>query len=170
MASLSMPAEIYFELMDHLSSDEVEHVAFLFTEPVVPGEPLRVREIYSVPAEGFDFQSAYHVALTDEMRGYVIKRAWDLDGCLIEVHSHGGGPPVWFSGSDLRGFEEWVPHVRWRLRRRIYVALVFAGSAFDALVWEGDGDAPSALGELAVDGRDAEAPSGITHQRLSGRA
>lgn len=169
MTSLSMPAEIYSALMDHLCSDEVEHVAFLFTEPAVPGEPLRVCEIYRVPAEGFDFQSAYHVALTDEVRGYVIKRAWDLDGCLVEVHSHGGGPPVWFSGSDLRGFEDWVPHVRWRLRRRIYVALVFAGSHFDALVWEGDGDAPSPLGELTVDGRDAEAPSGFTYQRLSGR-
>jgi len=169
MTSLSMPAEIYSELMDHLSSDEVEHVAFLFTEPAVPGEPLRIREIYRVPAEGFDFQSAYHVALTDEVRGYVIKRAWDLDGCLIEVHSHGGGPAVWFSGSDLRGFEDWVPHVRWRLRRRTYVALVFAGPDFDALVWEGDRDAPSTLGELAVDGRVAEVPSGITYERLSRR-
>lgn len=170
MTSLSIPAEIYSELMDHLSSDKVENVAFLFTDPPVPGAPLRVREIYCVPAASFDFQSAYHVALTDEVRGYVIKRAWDLGGCLVEVHSHGGGPPVWFSGSDLRGFEDWVPHVRWRLRRRIYVALVFAGSGFDALVWKDDGDAPSTLGELAVDGRDAEAPSGITHERLSGHA
>jgi hypothetical protein len=170
MTSISMTAEIYSELMDHLSSDDVEHVAFLFTEPAVPGKPLRVRENYLVPPEGFDFQSTHHVALTDEVRGYVIKRAWDLDGCLIEVHSHGGGPPAWFSGSDLRGFEEWVPHVRWRLRRRIYIALVFAGSGFDALVWEGDGDAPSALAELAVDGRDTEAPSGLTYERLSGSA
>jgi hypothetical protein len=170
MTSLSIPAQIYSALMDHLSSDEVEHVAFLFTDPAVPGERLRVREIYCVPSEGFDFQSAYHVALTDEMRGYVIKRAWDLDGCLVEVHNHGGGPPVWFSVSDLRGFEDWVPHVRWRLRHRTYVALVFAGSDFDALVWEGDSDIPSALGELAVDGRDAETPSGITYKRLSGRA
>lgn len=170
MTSVSMPAAIYAELMEHLSSDEVEHVAFLFTEPAVPGEPLRVCESYRVPAEGFDFQSAYHVSLTDDVRGYVIKRAWDLDGCLIEVHSHGGGPPAWFSGSDLCGFEEWVPHVRWRLRRRVYIALVFADSDFDALVWEGDGAAPSALSELAVDGRDADAPSGITYERLTRRA
>jgi len=157
---------MYTELIAHLSSSKVEQVAFFFTEPPVPGEPLRVREMYGVPPEGFDFQSDYHVALTDELRGQVIKRAHDLGGCLVEVHSHGGGPPVWFSGSDLRGFEEWVPHVRWRLRRRAYAALVFAGEAFDALVWEGEDNAPVPLAALEVDGRPPQSPSGITYERL----
>lgn len=166
MTSLSMPASMYADLIAHLSSSKVEQVAFLFSEPPVPGEPLRVVEMYRVPREGFDFQSDYHVALTDEMRGRVIKRAHDLGGCLVEVHSHGGGPPVWFSGSDLRGFEEWVRHVRWRLRRRTYVALVFADKAFDALVWEGDDNAPTPLVSLEVDGQEPAAPSGITYERL----
>ena len=166
MTSLSMPTSMYTELLEHLSSSTVEQVAFLFTEPPVPGDPLRVHEMYSVPREGFDFQSDYHVALTDDVRGHVIKRAHDLDGCLVEVHSHGGGPPAWFSGSDLRGFEEWVPHVRWRLRRRAYAALVFAGDAFDALVWEADNNAPAPLAALEVDGRPPQSPSGITYERL----
>jgi Prokaryotic homologs of the JAB domain len=166
MASLSMPASTYAELIAHLSSSKVEHVAFLFSEPPVPGKPLRVIEMYRVPRERFDFQSDYHVALTDEVRGHVIKRAHDLGGCLVEVHSHGGGPPVWFSGSDLRGFEDWVPHVRWRLRRRAYVALVFAGEAFDALVWEGEDNAPAPLASLEIDGHEAQSPSGITYERL----
>jgi hypothetical protein len=166
MTTLSMPASTYDELIAHLSGTDVEQVAFLFTEPPVPGEPMRVREMYRVPRESFDFQSEYHVALTDEMRGRVIQRAHELGGCLGEVHSHGGGPPVWFSGSDLRGFEEWVPHVRWRLQRRAYVALVFAGEAFDALVWEGDGTAPAPLAALEVDGRTPQSPSGVTYKRL----
>lgn len=166
MTSLSMPASTYTELIAHLSSSKVEQVAFLFTEPLVPDEPMRVIEIYQVPREGFDFQSDYHVALTDDIRGRVIKRAHDIGGCLVEVHSHGGGPPVWFSGSDLHGFKDWVPHVRWRLRRRTYVALVFAGEAFDALAWEGEDDAPTQLASLEVDGRRPRSPSGITHERL----
>jgi hypothetical protein len=166
MMSLKMSAATYSELITHLSSSEVEQVAFLFTEPPRDDEPLRVREIYRVPREGFEFQSDYHVALTDDVRGRVIKRAHDLGGCLVEVHSHGGGPPAWFSPSDLRGFAEWVPHVRWRLRRRAYIALVFADEAFDALVWAGEDNTPTPLAALDVEGREPAAPSGITYERL----
>jgi hypothetical protein len=166
MTSLSMPASTYAELIAHLSSRKVEQVAFLFTGPPLPARPLRVSEIHRVPREGFDYQSDYHVALTDAVRGQVIKRAHDLEGCLVEVHSHAEGPPVWFSGSDLRGFADWVPHVRWRLRRRPYIALVFAGQAFDALVWEGEDQAPTPLASLEVDGKPLQSPSGITYERL----
>ena len=165
MTVLAMPAGVYSELMNHLAAEDVEHVAFLFTEPPAADEPLRVVEIYRVPPEGFDYQSSHHVALTDEVRGHVIKRAWNLGGCLVEVHSHGGGPPAWFSGSDLRGFKEWVPHVRWRLRGRTYVALVFAGADFDALVW--DGPDPGPLSAMLVDGREPQTPSGITYAELA---
>jgi hypothetical protein len=165
MAALAMPEEIYSELIDHLADDEIEHVAFLFTAPPTDDHILRVKEIFRVPSESFDHQSSYHVALTDDVRGAVIKRAWDLGGCLVEVHSHGGGAPVWFSGSDLSGFKDWVPHVRWRLAGRTYVALVFAGIDFDALVWEGE--APTPLAELNVDGRAPQIPSGITSAKLA---
>ena len=73
MTSLSMPASTHTELIAHLSSSKVEQVAFLFTEQPVPDEALRVREMYQVPREGFDFQSDYVVALTDELRGQVVK-------------------------------------------------------------------------------------------------
>jgi Prokaryotic homologs of the JAB domain len=166
MTSLSVPASTYDELLAHLASPTVEEVAFLFTEPPEAGQPLRIRDLYCVPREGFIVQSDHHVFLTDEVRGKSIKRAHDLGGCLVEVHSHGGGAPVFFSGSDLHGFEQWVPHVRWRLRRRVYVALVFAGEAFDALVWERDDNVPTPLDVLQVDGRRAQLPSGITYERL----
>ena len=166
MTSLSMPATTYEALIAHLSYSEVEQVAFLFTGPPAPGEPLRVAELYAVPRRQFEIQSAYHISLSDVVRGEVIRRTHRLGGCLVEAHSHGGGPPVSFSVSDLLGFDEWVPHVRWRLRQRAYVALVFAGNAFDALVWDGDRDPPTALSELQVDGREAQAPSGLTYARL----
>lgn len=80
-------------------------------------------------------QSARHVVLTEEVRPRVIKMAWDRNQCLIEAHSHGPRGRAEFSPSDLLGFEEWVPHVRWRLRGRPYVALVVAGNKWDGLVW-----------------------------------
>lgn len=166
MTSLSMTAATYDALTAHLSCSEVEQVAFLFTGPPAPSELLRASELYAVPRQQFEIQSAYHVSLSDEVRGAVIRRAHELGGCLVEAHSHGGGPPVSFSFSDLLGFEEWVPHVRWRLRQRAYVALVFAGNAFDALVWDGDHDAPTALSGLQVDGCEPQAPSGLTYGRL----
>lgn len=167
MTSLSVPVSVYDDLIAHLASSRMEQVAFLFSDPPGTAPQLRVREIYRVPRQGFLIQSDRHVSLTDDVRAKVIKRAHDLDGCLVEVHSHGGGAPVCFSGSDLRGFEQWVPHVRWRLRRRTYVALVFAGEAFDALVWEGPDNHPSRLTALEIDGRSPRSPSGITFKRLS---
>jgi hypothetical protein len=167
MNALSLPATIYTELVQHLAATDVEQVAFLFTDPATDRSQLRVIESYCVPDAGFVIHSDRHVSLKDDVRAHVIKRAWDLGGCLIEVHSHCGQAPPAFSRSDLLGFEEWVPHVRWRLRDRPYVALVFTGRDFDALVWEGPDGAPSRLASLAVDGSQDRAPSGITYERLS---
>lgn len=165
--SLSFPADLHRELLAHLRATEDEQVAFLFTEPSLPGEPLRVAELYKVPPEGFEWQSAYHVTLADEVRGHVIGRAWQLGGCLVEAHSHEGGSPATFSRSDMSGFEEWVPHVRWRLPDRPYVALVFADDSFDALVWTEGRDGPGALAGVIVDGHGILAPTGLTYRRLS---
>lgn len=82
-------------------------------------------------------RSSQHVVLADGVRPRLIKTAWDRDQCLIEAHSHGPRGVAEFSASDLLGFEEWVPHVLWRLRGRPYVALVAASEAWDALAWVG---------------------------------
>jgi hypothetical protein len=170
---LSFPAEVYRRLLEHMSESEDEQVAFLFSEPFAAGEPLRMSELYAVPPEGFNLQSPIHVTLADHVRGQVIGRAAQLGGCLVEAHSHGGDYPAAFSGSDLSGFDEWVPHVRWRLKGRPYVALVFAEDSFDALVWEEGSKEAGPLGGLIVDGRGTFAPTGITvsrsHRRRRGR-
>jgi hypothetical protein len=166
--TLWFPVDLHRELVKHLRATEDEQVAFLFTEPAVPREPLRVAELYQVPPEGFDFQSAYHITLTDEVRAHVIGRAWQVGGCLVEAHSHAGGNPASFSCSDMAGFDEWVPHVRWRLRGRTYVALVFADDSFDALMWEEGRDEPKPLGGVIVDGDGVLLPTGITYSRLAG--
>lgn len=161
---ISMSSNGLEELIAHLDSSEDEQAAFLFaTRP--RSDLLAVEEFYPVPPEGFLRQSRYHCHLTDEVRALVIARATVLEACLIEVHSHDDVSPVWFSPTDLRGFEEWVPHVRWRLADRPYVALVFGGREFDALVWESGLGGASGLGALVVDG-EALRPSSITIARL----
>lgn len=154
----------YEELRRHLSGD-VEEVAFLFTEPYQDDRRLKVRDVMPISVEGFDFQSDYHVELADGLRPQLIKRAWDEDACLIEAHSHTEGRAA-FSPSDLWGFEEWVPHLRWRLRRRPYAALVFAREDFDALVWHGDGP-PVGLDAIEIAGGESLRPTDNTIRELS---
>jgi Prokaryotic homologs of the JAB domain len=167
--SFSVPADLHAELLAHLAASKDEQVAFLFTEPPGTGEVLSVSELYKVPPDGFLDQSPYYLALSDEVRARILGRATELGGCLIEIHSHAHGP-AGFSATDLSGFEDWVPHVRWRLAGRPYFALVFVGKSFDALVWEeGDGH-PGPLDELVVPGEGSFAPTGITLNRLSSRS
>jgi hypothetical protein len=165
MTSLAVNAEIYRDLLTHLASSEDEQVAFLFTAVPERGKPLEAIELYRVPAEGFNDQSPFYLALSDETRAYVFGRATELDGGLVEAHSHLRGP-AGFSRTDLEGFEEWVPHVRWRLPDRPYVALVFAGREFDALVWN-RGKEPGPLGGILIDGVRSEKPTGFTHECLA---
>jgi proteasome lid subunit RPN8/RPN11 len=168
MKTLSIPPDIYAQLLAAMGWSGVEQVAFLFTEPAQRDGSLRVREIYRVPAVGFEVQSDLHVSLTDETRAYVIKRAADSDSCLVEAHSHKHGPAK-FSRSDLLGFTEWVPHVRWRLQQRPYTALVQAGRQFDALVWEGAPGAVTPLEALQVDGQKPLTPTGLTYRELTAK-
>lgn len=165
MTTLAIDASTYSKLRGALRWNGVEQVAFMFTGPPARNGPLVVKDIYEVPPDGFDYQSDVHVSLTDQTRAHVIKHAWDFGGALVETHSHKYGPPG-FSPSDLYGFLEWVPHVRWRLTGRPYIALVFVSDAFDALVWEGPDSTPSPLKALIVEGK-SKLPSGITYRQLT---
>jgi hypothetical protein len=55
--------------------------------------------------------------------------------------------------------------VRWRLRRRPYVALVFAERSFDALVWV-QGNDPEPLEALQITGAGLLHPTNRTYERL----
>ncbi len=166
--SLALSAELFRDLLAHLYSSDEEEVAFLFSAPPYPAEQLSIIEMYPVPAQGYTRHSPYHVALTDRVRADVITRATELGACLVEVHSHEDGPPACFSPTDLSGFEEWVPHVRWRLGGRTYVALVFAAESFDALVWKQGTAASGPLAGIAVEGETPLIPTGITHAAMVG--
>jgi hypothetical protein len=176
--TLQLPAKQLDSLRAHLLrhvQDEDEQVAFLFSEPYEGGRLLRLADVYFVPPDEFEYQSGYHVSLSDEVRQYLIRRAWNSNACLVEAHSHPGPGEVKFSLSDLHGFKDWVPHFWWRLKARPYAALVFGYESFDALAWVDGADKPEEVERLAVDGARDEQPTQRTiaelrNVRLSGDA
>lgn len=107
---------------------------------------------HPIPPDGFLVQSRYYFELTDDARASVIKRAHDLEACLVEFHSHTGLWPATFSASDLIGLQEFVPHVWWRLEGKPYLAIVVTQTGFDGLAWITNPQSPQYLDGIVVEG------------------
>lgn len=154
---VNLPEGSYAKLSAHLlpagSLNEEAVFGFALTRMTEDELHFDVIELLPVPPEGFVERSEFFLQLTDEMRAHVIKRAHVLGASLIEFHSHPSQSIAEFSRSDCMGFNEFVPHVRWRLKQRPYVAFVFARRNFDALAWSGDGDRPAPVEGLTADGQ-----------------
>lgn len=133
-AAIVVSGALYRPAREHLRG-HIEQVGFFLADFDSYRLAFVLREWQPMPPEAFEYQSVHHVTLRDEKRPELIKWAWDADACLVEVHSHGDEGSACFSPSDVWGFDEWVPHVRWRLRGKPYAAIVTAGSTFDALAW-----------------------------------
>jgi len=151
---LHLPSEVYDALWRHLlpKRSATEKAAFVYARQDVENSAtvFRYVEWFPVPPDGFTSRSLFHFELTDETRAMVIKRAHDLGASLIELHSHTGSWPARFSPSDHAGFEEFVPHVWWRLKGRPYLAVVVTASSFDAFVWLSDPRSPEYLDGIVV--------------------
>ena len=146
--TLVIPPAEYDLLIKHLVrvNPKSEEAAFVFTTAV--GSILTWSETYLVPKRQFAHRSLYHIELTDECRRETIKRAHDLGAGIVEFHSHPLSKTACFSPSDRSGFEEYVPHVMWRLKNRPYGAVVVGPSNFDSLYWDADPLVPT--GTLAI--------------------
>jgi hypothetical protein len=167
--SLSLPEQAYARLMNHLSPAKrrTEELAFLFvgSDSHDCHTHLDHLDWFPVPPSGFVYRSGAYLELTDEMRATVIKKAHDLNACLVEVHSHPFNADAAFSPSDLEGLKEFVPHVRWRLKGRPYLALVVGPASLDALAWVDQSGRPGPLDHLRVGNRLLR-PTGITLRGL----
>lgn len=145
-----------------------EEAAFLFTHDnrTAGGLALDVSEVMLIPPNGFTSRSAFYLELSDMTRADVIKRAHDLGAGLIECHSHPGQRQACFSWSDLHGFDEFVPHVMWRLKGKPYAAVVLAPGSFDALAWSATGVEPQQVDEIVTE-HGGLRPTGLTHANWS---
>jgi molybdopterin-synthase adenylyltransferase len=152
----------------HLRSRKTEQVAFLFLECAAE-DALVAADIYLVPASELVFESRFHAEVSEAAQAKIIKAASDRKLLLGEIHSHPGcARGAEFSPSDLSGFEDFVPHIFWRLRVKQYVALVFGDHDFDGLAWVNNANDPLPLDSLVVDGREL-LPTGATARELDRR-
>ncbi len=153
MASFVIGSDLYDALGGHLGA-RAEQVGFFLADWRLEERRFALRDWWAVPPEGLEYQSDFHVSLADDIRAEAIKWAWDSGGCLVEAHSHGKWGPAKFSPSDVWGFEEWVPHLWWRLRGRPYAALVTAGETFDAVAWVDRPNSVEQVESLDIEGGD----------------
>lgn len=165
MTRIVTSGAMYASARAHLRG-HVEQVGFFLGDFDGDRDAFVLREWRPMPPEAFEYQTAYHVTLLDEMRPEIIKWVWEANACLVEVHSHGDEGRACFSSSDIWGFDEWVPHVRWRLRGRPYAAIVTAADSFDALAWIDDTGDPVQVTALDVDGAGI-LPTALTLPRLA---
>lgn len=150
---------LYDQLIGHLlplrGQDQVEQAAFVFARHIEQSDftILEALDAYCASREDFVSQETDYLELTDEARAKLIKCAHDLHATLIEMHSHPGPWPAAFSFADRVGLTAIVPHMKWRLPGRPYVALVVSDASFDALVWLNNCAAPTGLDALVVGDR-----------------
>jgi len=152
-------------LKEHLFVGEDEQAAFAFAA-FEPSGNFQIESLERILPEGFAFQSDYHIELSSVTQAQIIKHAFDLKACLIEFHSHRCRGPAQFSWSDFHGFEEFVPHVRWRLGARPYAAVVFHESSFDGLAWTNG--VPVQLDRIEPVGLAPQRATGLSLRALEG--
>jgi hypothetical protein len=164
-SSLIIPPDAHGALLNHLlpPRTDSEEAAFIFcqTQLVDAGAEFRFLEAYLVATEEFNYRSLYGIELTDTCRAKVIKRAHDLNASLLELHSHPRTSTVEFSASDRGGFDDFVPHVWWRLKKQPYAAVVVGPQNFDSLCWITNAKTPDSVLDLQVGDRRLT-PTGLT--------
>jgi hypothetical protein len=141
MITLKVAPEVWKAARSHLDR-QAEEVGFFLADWSAKKNTFHVRSWRPMNCETSGGPDDLHVSLSDASRAEIIKWAWEEDACLIEAHSHGRWSPAAFSRFDLRGFEDWVPHLWWRLGGRPYAAVVTSISDFDALAWTRDPHKP----------------------------
>jgi hypothetical protein len=152
---LKLDAQLKDELWRHLLPTDLHHeqAAFLYTVHARIADGVVFNVVAHELLAGSDFAAQYsdYLELADKARVRIIKRAHALNASIVEIHSHPWDRSAEFSASDRAGLKETVPHMRWRLKERPYLAVVVARVSYDALVWALNGEQPELLA-LEVDG------------------
>lgn len=168
MVSMRAPADLFAQARADLAV-KFERVGFFLADFDEASRTLGLRDWWLVPPSGYERQGEYHVTLTDDAHNQAIRWAWQADACLVEAHSHGDLEPAEFSPSDLAGFEDWVPHLWWRLRGRPYGAIVMATATIDIMAWVTQPDAPEPVKFIELDNGGRASATGRTIASLAQR-
>lgn len=158
MLSLRCSMSLYGQFLADMRG-EYEQVGF-FLVSFIEGVGFELLDWRSVPPDGFERQTKYHVTLSDDAQSQAIQWAFDSGLCLVEAHTHRLEVEAAFSFSDKAGLWEWVPHVRWRLSKRPYAAIVVANDSWDGLAWVDGIDDVRPLVSWQVDDRSIAPPTG----------
>lgn len=156
MITVHMNSQTHHAISLHLQKHQTEQVVFLFLTQTSDGQNTEfvVQDHYVVPYSGLIHESQFHAEVSEEVQANVIKMAWDKGLCLGEIHSHPDGfGEAAFSPSDLAGFQDFVPHIWWRLKSKPYVAFVFGKKNFDALAWVSNPHSPVGVDRLVVEAK-----------------
>lgn len=157
-AYFEVSATLQQALWSHLLPEcsTVEQAGFMLCDTVQrsPAElVLQAAERFEMSDRDVHCSQSDYLELSDDCRARLIKRAHDTGRCPVEFHSHLDDEPPTFSLADKLGLEDFVPHVRWRLQNRPYVAIVVSRGGFDGLVWASETRMPEPLTAMLVDGR-----------------
>jgi hypothetical protein len=166
---LDLRAGLKEELWAHLLQNDTEQVAIVFAavESKDDATVFSAKDAYLATAADFEIHSEFHVELTDEARARIIKTAWDTGTSPVEFHSHPGDyRGAKFSPSDMYGFSDYVPHCRWRLRGRPYLAVVVTPAGMDALAWTDAGGEPVSVDAIRPAGGTEIVPTNQTIESL----
>lgn len=163
--SIALPDAIFRSLSEHLlpRGGKCEEAAFVFAHSDCSDGCLSftLRDWLPITPDGFECRSPYFLELSDATRAMIIKRAHDLGASVIEFHSHPQQRRACFSWSDLHGFDEFVPHIMWRLKGRPYAAVVFAPGSVDALAWTNAGEPAVGVAGISTEA-ELIRPTGLT--------
>jgi hypothetical protein len=131
--------KMYDALRKHLFKGRKEQGAFLFaTDSTRSSEMiLTVKEIYLIPSDAWDIQDVCYLELSQEEKVKVMMMAKTLNCHLIECHSHRNPYGVaHFSFSDLKGLDEFISYIRWKLPGKKYGALIWTESSISGMIWD----------------------------------
>ena len=150
-ATLSLTGAQHGVLDAHLRGAP-ERVAFAVADPGAPDLAV-VSDVLLVDDDCLE-PGPWCVQLTDEAQQQVLMWATANSGWVIEMHSHIGplGDPVSFSPTDIEALATWVPHIRWRLQARPYMAVVVGPKTIDGVTWTGKPGEVEPMKTLLVDG------------------
>lgn len=164
-AVLILSEQQYKNLLKHLLPKKswLEECAFLFVDAIFNESKVEFiyKDSYCLMDSDYKFRSGFHFELKDSTKAMIIKKSHDLGCCIVEAHSHNEQRKAEFSSSDWSGFNDFVPHVLWRLKGKPYLSLVFTLRNFDAIVWVKDFRNPTYLNGIQVDSI-LKKPTGIS--------